>query len=203
MDVEGFAAGHLPEPVTVDFTYESVKIVAELSATGQGFLIAGIGKASNQRMIEELQRLIRRDIEAHGHPQRMNVNLYKSRFTERLVRLSVLTAAYLTGVAVTGYKMIPLWDPLRRQILDPTEAGDSLSALVRYERDRHGDRRELGVIDQPVRIASIYVGLGRWAAFLPLEHDSLLYRPADLADQNFEYRGKAIRWPSEPSFGIE
>lgn len=71
MDVEGFAAGHLPEPVTVDFTYENVKIVAELSTIDGGFLIAGISKASNQRMIQELQRLVQRDIEARGRPQRM------------------------------------------------------------------------------------------------------------------------------------
>jgi hypothetical protein len=203
MDVEGFAAGHLPEPVTVDFTYENVKIVAELSTTDGGFLIRGINKASNQRMIEELEKLLRRDIEASGRPQRMNVNLYKSKFSERLVRLSVLRAAFLTGVAVAGYRMIPLWDPIRRQILDPTEGDDSLSAIVRYERDRPRDRRELGVIDEPARITSIYVGLGRWAAFLPLAQDSLLYRPADLADQKFEYRGRAFHWPSEPSFGID
>ena len=124
--------------------------LAELSTADGGFLIRGINKASNQRMIEELEKLVRRDIEASGRPQRMNVNLYKSKFSERLVRLSVLRAAFLTGVAVAGYGMIPLWDPIRRQILDPTEADDSLSAIVRYERARPRDRRELGAYSGPL-----------------------------------------------------
>jgi hypothetical protein len=38
-DVEGFAAGNLPEPVTVNFTYEGLRVVAELSNDGSGFVL--------------------------------------------------------------------------------------------------------------------------------------------------------------------
>lgn len=200
-DVEGFATGNLPEPVTVNFTYEGLRVVAELSNDGSGFVLKIIKKASNSQTVGEIEQLVRDAIEADGRPQPMHVHLHKSKFDERLVRLSVLRAAYLTGVAVTGYGMIPVWDPIRRQILDPTQTDRSLSGLVRYERNHPRDRRVLGVIDEPSSMRSICTGFGRWTAFLPLERDSLLYRAAELAGQRFEFRGRAYEWPTAPSFG--
>jgi hypothetical protein len=201
-DVEGFATGYLPDPVTVNFTYEGLRVVAELSNDGSRYLLAIIKKASNPNAVGEIERLVREAIEADGRPQPMQINLHKSKFNERLVNLSVLRAGYLTGVAVAGYGMIPLWDPIRRQILDPTQTDGSLSGLVRYEREHPRDRRVLGVIDEPSTMRSICVGFGRWTVFLPLDRDSLLYRPADLAGQRFGFSGRAYEWPTEPSFGV-
>ncbi len=101
-DVEGFVTGYLPEPVTVNFTYEGFRVVAELSNDGSRFVLAIIKKASNPHAMGEIERLVRSGIETHGRPQPMHVNLHKGKFDERLLRLSVLRAGYLTGVAVAG-----------------------------------------------------------------------------------------------------
>jgi hypothetical protein len=201
-DVEGFATGYLPEPVTVNFTYEGLRVVAELSNDGSCFVLAIVKRASNPQTVGEIDRLVRSAIEADGRPRPMHVNLHQSKFQERLVRLSVLRAGYLAGVAVAGYSMIPLWDRIRRQILDPTQTDESLSGLVRYEREQPRDRRLLGVIDEPFNMRSLCTGFGRWRVFLPLEQDSLFYRAGELRGQRFEFRGRAYEWPTAPSFGI-
>ena len=106
-------------------------------------------------MIEELEKLVRRDIEASGRPQRMNVNLYKSKFSERLVRLSVLRAAFLTGVAVAGYRMIPLWDPIRRQPSFLRESADVVSLCL-----LPGHRPSASIVGN-AHNASAYSGVAR------------------------------------------
>jgi hypothetical protein len=188
--------------VTVNLTYEGLRVVAELSNDGSCFVLAIIKKASNPQTVREMERLVRDAIEADGRPRPMHVNLHKSKFQERLVRLSVLRAGYLAGVAVAGYSMIPLWDRIRQQILDPTQTDGGLSGLVRYEREHPRDRRLLGVIDEPSNMRSICTGFGRWTVFLPLEQDSLFYRAAELGTQRFEFHGTAYEWPTAPSFGI-
>jgi hypothetical protein len=201
-DVEGFATGHLPEAVTVNFKYEGLKVVAEVSNDGSGYLIKIIEKASNPAMLKQLQDLVSATIGAGGQPQDMKLGFYKSAYHERLVKLSVMRAAYLTGIAVAGYRMIPVWDPIRMQILDSTQIDPALSALIRYEKDHSQDRRLLGEINQPSNMRSICIGFGRWTALLPLNRDCSQYRPEELAGQNFEFSGTSYEWPTEPSFGI-
>ena len=133
----------------------------------------------------------------------MNVNFHKSKFDERLLRLSVLRAAYLAGIAVAGYRWIPVWDPIRRQILDSTIRDESLSGLVRYEQEHSRDRRALGIIETPVDMRSFYIGFGRWTVFLPWERESVLYQPEKLAGQRIEFKGSAYEWPTAPTFGFD
>ena len=202
-DVEGFATGYLPEPVTVNFTYEGLRVVAELSNDGSCFVLAIIKKASNPHIVREIERLVRKAIEADGRPRPMHVNLHKSKFHERLVRLSVLRAGYLLELPY-GLQHDPAVGigSGGRSRMSPTQTDGHLSGLVRYERDHPRDRRVLGVIDEPSNMQSICTGFGRWTVFLPLEQDSLFYRAADLGGQRFEFRGRAYEWPTAPSFGI-
>jgi hypothetical protein len=66
-------------------------------------------------------------VERKGRHEPMKVKFHKSKFDERLLRLSVLRAAYLAGIAVADYRWIPTWGPIRRQILDSTIRDASLS----------------------------------------------------------------------------
>jgi hypothetical protein len=120
-----------------------------------------------------------------------------------LLRLSVLRAAYLVGIAVGGYRWIPIWDAIRRQTLDSTIHDARLSGLVRYEKVHSRDRRALGIIETPVEMHSFHIGFGRWTVFLPRERESALYHPEKLAGQRIEFKGLAYDWPTAPTFGYE
>lgn len=115
--VEGFATGDMREPVDVQFTYEDLRSVAELSNENGAFILRIIKEASNPESVKETERLFGQAIETKGRPEPMNVNFQISKLDERLLRLGVLRAAYLAGIAVAEYRWIPVWDPIRRQIL--------------------------------------------------------------------------------------
>ena len=55
-DVEGFMTGSLPEPVTVNLTYEGLKVVAEVSNNGDGYVLKVVKKASKKANIESSRR---------------------------------------------------------------------------------------------------------------------------------------------------
>lgn len=139
--VEGFGTGDMRQPVDVQFTYEDQRSVAELSSESGSFMLRIVKEASNPESVKQTERLFRRAVETKGQPEPMNFNFHKSKFDERLLRLSVLRAAYLAAIAVAGYRWIPVWDPIRRQILDSTIRDESLSPLVRYEKEHSRDRR--------------------------------------------------------------
>jgi hypothetical protein len=202
-DVEGLMSGSLPEPVTVNLTYEGLKVVAEVSNKGDGYVLRVVEKASKKANIEQFEDLIKAAIDAGETPSTLNIQMHKSRYREQLLKVSVLRAAYLTGVAMAGYRVITFWNPIRMQILSPETADPSLSGLMRYEREHAPDRRILGEINKPDYMRCICVGFGRWTVFLPLAADSVLYRSDELAGQRFEFSGIPFEWPSEPSFGIE
>jgi len=201
--VEGFANGDMREAVDIQFTYEDQKSVVELSNENGAFILRIIKEASNPESVKEIERLFRGAVETKGRPEPMHFNFHKSKFDERLLRLSVLRAAYLAGIAVAGYRWIHVWDPIRRQILDSTIRDESLSGLVRYEQEHSRDRRALGIIETPVDVQSFCVGFGRWAVFLPGERESVLYEPEKLAGQRIEFKGAAYYWPTAPTFGID
>jgi hypothetical protein len=52
-DVEGLMSGSLPEPVTVNLTYEGLKVVAEVSNKGDGYVLRVVEKASKKANIPE------------------------------------------------------------------------------------------------------------------------------------------------------
>jgi hypothetical protein len=133
----------------------------------------------------------------------MNFNFHKSVFEERRVRLSVLRAAYLLGVAITGYQLIPVWNAIRLQILNPETSDASLAALVKYEHEHPRDRRTLGAFATPAEARGFLIGFGRWTAFLPLDRDSILFRPDELRGRSFSFTGHSYAWPTTPSFGLE
>jgi hypothetical protein len=177
--------------------------VAELSNENGAYLLRIVKEASNPASVKETERLFGRAVETKGRPEPMNVNFHKSKFDERLLRLSVLRGAYLAGIAVAGYRLIPVWDPIRRQILDSTIRDTNLSGLVRYEQEHSRDRRALGIIERPVDMRSFCIGFGRWTVFLPWERDSVLYQPEKLAGQCIEFKGSAYEWPTAPTFGFD
>jgi hypothetical protein len=191
------------EPVDVRFTYQNLKSVAEMSNKDGAFILKIIEKASNPESVKETERLVGRAVEEQGQPEPINLNFHKSKFDERLLRLSVLRAAYLAGIAVAGYRWTPVWDPIRRQILDVTIRDASLSLLVRYEQEHSRDRRALGIVETPVDMRSFCIGFGRWTVFLPWERESVLYQPEKLAGQRIEFKGLAYEWPIAPTFGLE
>jgi len=201
--VEGFATADMREPVDVQFIYENLKSVAELSNENGAFVLKIVKKASNPESVKETERLFGEAVQNAGQPEPMKVNFHKSQFEDRLLRLSVLRAGYLVGVAVAGYRMIPVWDPIRRQILDPTARDASLSGLVRYEQQHSRDRRALGIIEEPADFRCFYIGFGRWSVFLPRDRESVLYRPDELAGERIEFKGSAYHWPTAPTFGID
>jgi hypothetical protein len=131
------------DPADVQFIYEDLKSVPELSNDNGAFILKIIKKASNPESVKETERLFGEAVERKGRPEPMNVTFHKSKFDERLLRLSVLRAAYLAGIAVAGYRWIPTWDPIRRQILDSTIRDASLLKLVWYEREHSRDHRAL------------------------------------------------------------
>jgi hypothetical protein len=200
--LEGFAVGDMSDPVDVRFTYEGLRSVAELSTENGAYILKIIKEASNPESVKETQRLFGEAVEEKRRPEPMNVSFHKSKYDERLLSLSVLRAAYLVGIAVGGYRWIPVWDPIRRQILDPTGRDASLSSLVRYEPDHPRDRRALGIIDTPIDFRGFCIGFGRWTVFLPWERGSVLYQPEKLTGQRIEFKGSAYEWPSAPTFGI-
>lgn len=190
-------------PVDVQFTYEDLTSVVQLSNESGMFILRIVKKASNPASVEETERLFGKAVQATGRPEPMNVTFHKSRFDERLLRLSVLRAAYLTGVAVAGYRWIAVWDPIRRQILDATSRDARLSRLVRYEHEHSRDRRALGIIETPAEMRSFYIGFGRWTVFLPWERESPFYQPDKLAGERIEFKGTAYEWPVAPTFGVD
>ncbi len=202
-DVEGFVTGSLPEPVTVNLTYEGLKVVAEVSNEGGGYVLKIVEKASRQDNIQQFQQLVNTAIDAGETPSPFNIQMHKSTYRENLLRVSVLRAAYLTGVAAAGYRVIRFWDPIRMQILNPQIEDSALSGLIRYEHKQPADRRILAEIKSPNDIRCINVGFRRWTVFLPLATDSILYRSHELAGRGIEFSGTAFVWPSEPSFGME
>jgi hypothetical protein len=202
-DVERFVTGSLPEPVTVNLTYEGLKVVAEVSNEGGGYLLKVVEKASKPDNLQQFQQLVEAAIDAGETPSAFNVQMHKSTYRERLLRVSILRAGYLTGVAAAGYRVIRLWDPIRMQVLNPQTEDPALSGLIRYEREQPSDRRTLGEIKSPKEMRCIYVGFGRWSIFLPLAADSILYRSHELAGRRIEFAGIAFEWPSEPTFGKE
>jgi hypothetical protein len=191
------------KPVAVQFTYEDLRSVAELSNENGTFILRIIKEASNPDSVKETERLFGRAVEVKTRPEPMNVNFHKSKFNERLLRLSVLRAAYLAGFAVAGYRWIPTWDPIRHQILDSTIRDTSLSGLVRYEREHSRDRRALGIIETPADMRSFSIGFGRWTVVLPWTLESVLYQPEKLAGQRIELKGSAYEWPTAPTFGFD
>jgi hypothetical protein len=62
------------EPVDVQFTYEGLRSVAELSNKNGAFILKIIKQASNPESVKETERLFVRAIERNGRPERMNVN---------------------------------------------------------------------------------------------------------------------------------
>jgi hypothetical protein len=190
-------------PVDVQFTYEGLRSVAELSNENGAFILRIIKEASNPQSVKETERLFGRAVKTKGRPEPMNVNFHKSKFDERLLRLSVLRAAYLAGIAVAGYRWIRIWDPIRRQILDSTIRDEGLSGLVRYEQEYSRDRRALRIIETPLDMRSFCIGFGRWTVFLPWERESVLYHPDKLAGQRIEFKGSAYEWPTAPTFGFD
>ena len=201
--VEGFATRDMRGTVDVQFTYEGLRSVAELSNENGAFSLKIVKRASNPRSVKETERLFAQAIEKEGRPESMNVHFHKSKFEERLLRLSVLRAAYLVGIAVAGYGWIPIWNPIRRQLLDSTIQDASLSPLVRYEREQSRDRRSLGIVETPAHMRSFCIGFGRWTVFLPWERESALYQPEKLAGQRIEFKGSAYEWPTAPTFGFD
>jgi hypothetical protein len=201
--LEGFATADMREPVDVRFTYEGLRSVAELSTENGGYILKIIKKASNPESVKDTERLFGEAVKIKGWPDSMNVNFHRSKYDERLLKLSVLRAGYLVGIAVGGYRWIPTWDPIRRQILDPTSRDASLSKLVHYEREHPRDRRALGIIDTPVDLRGFSIGFGRWTVFLPWDRGSALYQPEKLDGQRIEFKGSAYEWPTAPTFGID
>ena len=106
--VEGFAVVGLPEPVTVNFVYEDLETVAELSTENGAFVLRLIKKASNPEFLKETERLFGEAIEKAGQPGPMKVNFHKSTFE-----------GYLVGMAIGGYRMIPIWTPSGARFLTP------------------------------------------------------------------------------------
>jgi hypothetical protein len=129
--------------VDVQFTYEGLRSVAELSNENGAFILRIIKEASNPESVKETERLFGGAVKTKGRPEPMNVNFHKSKFDERLLRLSVLRAAYLAGIAIAGYRWIRIWDPIRRQILDSTIRDEGVSGLVRYEQEYSRERRSV------------------------------------------------------------
>jgi hypothetical protein len=201
--LEGFVTGDMRGPVDVQFTYEDLRSVAELSKENGSFTLKIIREASNPESVKETERLVGEAVKMKGRPEPMGVTFHRSQFDERLLRLSVLRAAYLTGIAVAGYRWIPILNPIRCQILDTTIRDASLSQLIRYEQEHSRDRRALAVIHTPVDMRNFCVGFGRWTVFLPWERESVLYQPEKLAGQRIEFKGSAYEWPTAPTFGIE
>jgi hypothetical protein len=200
--VENFIAGGPMEAVTTKFVYDGRIVAAEVSNDGLGYTIKLIKKASNPDNLRDVEAIVRERIESGTPPEKFNLTFSKNRFDPRLMNLSVLRAAYLTGVAVMGYRWIRQWDDIRRQILDPQAKMESLSALVRHEPKEPHSRRLLGVIEEPLDMRSLCLEFGPFRAFLPFDLDSVLYRPGDLAAKQWEFKGHSYEWPKHPSFGM-
>jgi len=68
---------------------------------------SGLKRLPNPESVKETERLFGRSVTTKGRPESMNVHFHKSKFDDRLLRLSVLRAAYLAGIAVAAYRWIP------------------------------------------------------------------------------------------------
>ena len=77
-----------------------------------------VKKASNPESVKETERLFGEAVEIKGQPEPMNVNFHKSKFDERLLKLSVLRAGYLVGIAVADSSPLVrvAWDAQGRPV---------------------------------------------------------------------------------------
>jgi hypothetical protein len=133
------------------------------------------------------------------NPPTLRLEFHRSKFSERRLRASVLRAGYLMGFAVTGYRFLGLWNPIREHIRDPDER--RFPRLVIYGGEHSPNRRVLALVREPTDCASILVGFGRWTALMPLTKGSRLFEPL-LAAESYKFRATELEWPTEPTFGV-
>ena len=168
VDVESFLRGELEQPLTARLEIGGAQTTTEITWIGKTLVATGVKRASNPAAIEAQKTYL-----SASAPIDARLTFPKVRFRERNVRISILRAGYLLGVAATGYRFAPSWRRIRELIHDPSRTSDDdLLQLVRYEGEHSMTRCELGVIEEPVEARSIYAGFGRWSVFIPFAVDS-------------------------------
>jgi hypothetical protein len=149
---------------------------------------------------------------------------FQLRFDELLspqrAALGWTRAAYVVAFAFFGYRYIlqPVFDRLREQIARPL---DEVLARLPITSELSGDpaRRHLALVERPVALRSVVVGMGRHTVFLPPAgaagsdfFDTLEARVAQLPDQHVVRRepvprlrltGKEIPWPTGPVYVLD
>ncbi len=196
LDVSGFLDGDLREPRTARFHCGDATTTVTITSVGRNVDVRVVDRASDKRAVADQQQVFRSY--QQENPPTLRLEFHKSRFSERRLRASVLRAAYLMGFALTGYRFLGLWNPIREHIRSPDER--RLPRLVIHGGEHSTNRRVLAVVREPADCASILVGVGRWTALMPLTTGSRLFEPL-LAPESYNFRATELEWPTEPTFG--
>jgi hypothetical protein len=169
----------------------------EITSVGRNVDVRVVDQASDKRAVAGQQEAFR--TYQQENPPTLTLEFHKSKFSERRLRASVLRAGYLMGFALTGYRFLGLWNPIREQVRKPDEP--RVPRLVVYNGEHASSRRVLALLREPVDCTSILVGFGRWTALLPLTAGSRLFEPLQAPDA-YNYRATGLEWPTEPTFGV-
>lgn len=199
--IEGFARGELPEPKTIRLSDSTgAAVTAELSATARNLTLAVIGEASDRAAMDAQQAsFAMMSVSDRPFDAIFKINFCKHRFSERHLRLSILRAGYLLGFALTGYRFLGVWTPIRQLFRD--DADERFPRLVRYDASYPTGRRLFACIEEPPDCQSFAIGFDRWTTFLPVSPTSRLWLPI-LAEESWSFSGTTLEpWPVEPSFG--
>jgi hypothetical protein len=195
--VSAFLEGDLTEERTVRFGCGDATTTVAITSVGRNVNVRVVERASDKKAIAGQQDVFR-SYEAENPPM-INGEFHKSKFSERRLRASVLRAGYLMAFALTGYRFLGLWNPIREHIRKPDEPG--LPRLVTYGREHPTARRVLAFVREPADCTCVLVGFGKWTALLPLAIGSRLYEPL-LAEESYSFQGTTFEWPTEPTFGV-
>lgn len=197
LDVSAFLEGDLTEPRMVRFHCGDIATTVAITSVGRNVDVRVVDQASDKKAVAGQQDVFRSY--QQENPPTLRLEFHKSKFSERRLRASVLRAGYLMGFALTGYRFLGLWNPIREHIRDPDER--RLPRLVIYNGEHSSSRRVLALVREPADCRSILVGFGKWTALLPLTTGSRLFEPL-LARESYSFQATGLEWPTEPTFGV-
>lgn len=131
-------------------------------------------------------------------------------FKNRPALLAPLKAAYLVAFAVFGYRYIlrPDVENVRKEL---TRDGKSANIPVFSMTDAQAsvEERLIMIVDKPMRLASLFVQLGRHGVFLPHPEPGKNPRLYDvLGPKGGEFErgklhGQRVRWQQRPVFALD
>jgi hypothetical protein len=136
-----------------------------------------------------------------------SINFYKDLHHPRRANVAWLRHAYLALFAIAGYRYIfrPGLGIVRKQIKKPDE--EHIPVFLAHLPGEHPwSERHIISVRQPKSLQSWAVQFGRYVAFLRSAGDTEFYaRMAEDARLRGQSRitGVALRWPTEPLFGLD